>query len=192
MPRIPDPAQTPPAIRTLADFLAKEVFGPLEMSDTSLGCPPARRERIAVIRVPAELEKADWYWNSPYWRALGAPWGTAHASAPDVARFFAEFLHPTERMMKPDTARLMVKNHNPEGFAPRGLGFAVGSKAGINFRSLPGSDLASLSPVSRSNPKMPQAVRLIARVDNFLAIWRKSGSPHSRSVGQKRSRRAVG
>jgi CubicO group peptidase (beta-lactamase class C family) len=33
-------------------------------------------------------------------------------------------------MLKPDTARLMVKNHNPEGFTPRGLGFAVGSKSG--------------------------------------------------------------
>ena len=32
--------------------------------------------------------------------------------------------------MKPDTARLMVKNHNPERFAPRGLGFAAGSKSG--------------------------------------------------------------
>ena len=33
-------------------------------------------------------------------------------------------------MLKPDTARLMVNNHNPEGFTPRGLGFAVGSKSG--------------------------------------------------------------
>src|SRR5260370_7880607 len=58
---------------------------------------------------------------------------------------------------------------------------AVGSEAGINFRSLPGSDLASLSPVCRSNPKMPQAVSLIARIDNFLTASKTTPPPHSRT-----------
>src|SRR5258705_14008193 len=45
---------------TLADFLGKEVFGPLDMPDTSLGVQAAaRRERVAAVRVPAGLEKAD-------------------------------------------------------------------------------------------------------------------------------------
>src|SRR6185295_5942231 len=72
----------------------------------------------------------DWDWNSPFWRKLGAPWGGAHASAPDVARFLAEFLYPEGKMLKPETARLVVRNHNREGLTPRGLGFAVGTKAG--------------------------------------------------------------
>ena len=65
-----------------------------------------------------------------YWRKLGAPWGGAHASAPDLARFLGEFLHETGAAIKPETARLMVTNHNPAGLTPRGLGLDVGSAAG--------------------------------------------------------------
>ena len=32
--------------------------------------------------------------------------------------------------MKPETVRLMIENHNPAGFTPRGPGFAVGKHAG--------------------------------------------------------------
>ena len=120
------------------EFVDRAVFQPLEMKHSALGLGRFKREDLVQNQVEKAAPESgsgdptakEWDWNSPYWRALGAPWGTAHASAPDVARFYAEFLHPTDRMMKPDTARLMVRNHNPEGFAPRGLGFAVGSKAG--------------------------------------------------------------
>jgi CubicO group peptidase (beta-lactamase class C family) len=120
------------------EFVDKTVFQPLEMKQSALGLGRFKREDIVVNQVEKAAPESgagdpsakDWDWNSPYWRALGAPWGTAHASAPDVARFYAEFLHPTDRMLKPETARLMVKNHNPEGFAPRGLGFAVGTGSG--------------------------------------------------------------
>src|SRR5438477_214314 len=72
----------------------------------------------------------EWDWNSPYWRKLGAPWGGTHASAPDVATFLGEFLGTRGRVVKPETARQMVENHNPEGLTPRGLGFAVGKGSG--------------------------------------------------------------
>jgi CubicO group peptidase (beta-lactamase class C family) len=122
----------------LPDLVDRAVFQPLEMKRSALGLGRFKMEDI----VPNQTEKAapeagagdptakEWDWNSPYWRALGAPWGTAHSSAPDVARFFAEFLHPTERMMKPETARLMIRNHNPDGIVPRGLGFSVGKGSG--------------------------------------------------------------
>ena len=71
-----------------------------------------------------------WDWNSPYWRSLGAPWGGTHASAPDVARFLGEFLHEQAAILAPQTAQLMVRNHNPPGIEPRGLAFAVGPQAG--------------------------------------------------------------
>ncbi len=120
------------------EFVDRAVFQPLEMKHSVLGLGRYKMEEIVRNQVEKAAPESgagdptakEWDWNSPYWRALGAPWGTAHSSAPDVARFFAEFLHPTDRMMKPDTARLMVKNHNPEGFAPRGLGFAVGKQSG--------------------------------------------------------------
>src|SRR5262249_7502996 len=71
-----------------------------------------------------------WDWNSPYWRKLGAPWGGTHASAPDVARFLDEFLGARGRVVKPETARLMVQNHNPAGPAPPGVGGGVGPGGG--------------------------------------------------------------
>jgi CubicO group peptidase (beta-lactamase class C family) len=72
----------------------------------------------------------EWDWNSPYWRRLGASWGGTHASAPDLGRFLGEFLGTRGQVVRPETARLMVRNHNPKGLTPRGLGFAVGTGAG--------------------------------------------------------------
>ena len=60
----------------------------------------------------------------------GRPWGGTHASAPDLARFLGEFLGARGKVVKPETARLMIKNHNPAGFTPRGLGFGVGKESG--------------------------------------------------------------
>jgi CubicO group peptidase (beta-lactamase class C family) len=99
---------------TLADFLAKEVFGPLGMTDTSLGWQPAKRERIASVRVPAELEKADWNWNSPYWLGLGAPWGGLLTSPSDFAIFCQMMLNGGTfgkvRLLSPATVRAMTTN----------------------------------------------------------------------------------
>jgi CubicO group peptidase (beta-lactamase class C family) len=72
--------------RLLPEFLAREVFAPLGMEDTSLGWQPSRRERIAVVRTPPD-QGADWGWNSPYWLGLGVPWGGLITSPADLARF---------------------------------------------------------------------------------------------------------
>lgn len=121
-----------------AEFVDRSVFQPLEMKQSALGLGRHKMEDIVRNQTERAAPEAgagdpsakEWDWNSPYWRALGAPWGTAHSSAPDVARFFAEFLHPTDRMMKPETARLMIRNHNADGIVPRGLGFSVGRGSG--------------------------------------------------------------
>jgi CubicO group peptidase (beta-lactamase class C family) len=114
------------------------VFRPLGMTHSALGLGRFRLE--ATMRCQAEdaapesgagdASAKGWDWNSPYWRRLGAPWGGVHASAPDVGRFLAEFLHQEGKALRPDTARRMIRNHNPEGLAPRGLGFAIGARAG--------------------------------------------------------------
>jgi CubicO group peptidase (beta-lactamase class C family) len=80
--------------------------------------------------VPGDPKAKDWDWNSPWWRKFGAPWGGTHASAPDLGKFLADFLNETGTCLKPETARLMVKNHNPLGVTPRGLGWNVGLSAG--------------------------------------------------------------
>ncbi len=114
------------------------VFKPLEMKHSALGLGPFKLEdtiRCQVERAAPEsgggdATAKDWDWNSPFWRNLASPWGGARASAPNVARFFAEFLHPSGKMLKPETAQLMVRNHNPDGVTPHGLGFAIGERAG--------------------------------------------------------------
>ena len=119
-------------------FIEEAVFRPLEMKHSALGL--GRFPLEATMRCQAEdaapesgagdPAAREWDWNSPYWRKLGAPWGGTHASAPDVARFLGEFLGARGKVVKPETARLMIKNHNPAGFTPRGLGFGVGKESG--------------------------------------------------------------
>jgi CubicO group peptidase (beta-lactamase class C family) len=122
----------------LPAFIEEAVFRRLEMKHSALGL--GRFALEATMRCQAENAAPesgsgdpaapDWDWHSPYWRRLGAPWGGVHASAPDVARFFAEFLDQEGKSVRPETARLMLRNHNPEGLTPRGLGFAIGAQVG--------------------------------------------------------------
>ncbi len=94
----------------LPEFLRRELFTPLGMEDTSLGWDPARRERIAAVRVPPEQEGADWGWNSPYWLGLGVPWGGLITSPGDLARFCLLLLGGAPRVLSPATVRAMTSN----------------------------------------------------------------------------------
>jgi CubicO group peptidase (beta-lactamase class C family) len=122
-------------IRTLVD---RNVFQPLGMKHSAQGLGQFKLEEMISCQMEGAAPESgsgdpkakDWDWNSPYWRKLGAPWGGTHASAPDIARFLGEFLGARGRVVTPETARLMIKNHNPEGFTPRGLGFGVGKGSG--------------------------------------------------------------
>jgi CubicO group peptidase (beta-lactamase class C family) len=122
-------------IRTLVD---RTVFQPLGMKHSAQGLGRFKLEELVSCQMEGAAPESGggdpqargWDWNSPYWRKLGAPWGGTHASAPDVGRFLAEFLGARGKVIKPETARLMVKNHNPAGLPPRGLGFDVGKASG--------------------------------------------------------------
>ncbi len=122
-------------IRTFVD---RQVFQPLSMKHSAQGLGRFKLEDMVSCQMEGAAPESgsgdpqakEWDWNSVYWRKLGAPWGGTHASAPDIARFLGEFLGARGQVVKPETARLMIKNHNPEGFTPRGLGFGVGKAAG--------------------------------------------------------------
>ena len=121
----------------IRELVWERVLQPLAMQHSDLG---VQRLKPALI-MPAQVEfgaresgggsaqSRSWDWNSDYWRQLGAPWGGAHASAPAVARFLTAFLQPPEGFLRPQTAELMIANHNPEGIESRGLGFDVGMQA---------------------------------------------------------------
>src|SRR5579864_803841 len=122
-------------ILTLTD---RAVLQPLGMKHSAQGLGKFKLEEMVSVQMEGaapesgggDAKAKDWDWNSPYWRKLGAPWGGTHASAPDLARFLGEFLGARGQVVKPETARLMIQNHNPKGFTPRGLGFGVGKGAG--------------------------------------------------------------
>jgi CubicO group peptidase (beta-lactamase class C family) len=122
-------------ILTLVD---RQVFWPLGMKHSAQGLGRFKLEEMVSCQMEGAAPESgsgdpqarEWDWNSPYWRKLGAPWGGTHASAPDIATFLGEFLRAGGKVVKPETARLMIKNHNPEGVTPQGLGFGVGKAAG--------------------------------------------------------------
>lgn len=106
--------------RQLPEFLRRELFEPLGMSDTALGVTGERRERVAAIRVPADMEPA-WDWNSAYWHGFGAPWGGLVTSTADLARLALMLLgggaFAGVRVLSPATVRAMTTNqlaHLPE------------------------------------------------------------------------------
>jgi CubicO group peptidase (beta-lactamase class C family) len=124
--------------KSISEFVDETVFRPLSLRRSAQGTGLFRREDFVDVQTESAAPEsgggdpnaASWDWNSTYWRNLGAPWGGTHMSAPDVARFLNEFLHAGGAVIKPETAQMMIRNHNPEGLTPRGLGFLVGAKAG--------------------------------------------------------------
>ena len=104
------------------DFLRSAVFEPLGMTKTSLGLGGRKISETALIQVTGN---EDWNGNSPYWRNFGCPWGGAHSTALDVARFLQYFLHPDNRVLKPATAASMIVNQNAGLNEPWGIGWMV-------------------------------------------------------------------
>ncbi|MEZ6128740.1 MAG: serine hydrolase domain-containing protein [Planctomycetaceae bacterium] len=120
----------------IASLVAETVCQPLQMTRSALGVGHldqqsfmrCQTEHAAPESGAGDPSTKNWDWNSDYWRKLGAPWGTAHGSAGDVAEFLNAFLHPQGRLLRPETARMMIRNHNPEGMQPRGIGFDLSSR----------------------------------------------------------------
>lgn len=123
---------------SILKLVEQMVFDPLGMKHSAQGLGkfaltelvPVQTERAAPESGAGDPNARNWDWNSSYWRKLGAPWGTTHASAPDVGRFLREFLHAEQKVLKADTARLMVRNHNPDNLTRRGLAFRLGPDIG--------------------------------------------------------------
>lgn len=119
----------------ISDFLAEQVFKPLDMPRTALGLGSfqlsetirSQTEFAAPESGSGAAEAKDWDWNSPYWRNFGAPWGGTHGTAKDVAQFLDSFLIPDGTVLKTSTAIKMIQNHNVGLDTRRGLGFKLGS-----------------------------------------------------------------
>lgn len=120
----------------IATLVDERVCRPLGLKHTALGIGQLDKDRLVRCQVEdaapesgsGDVTTKSWDWNSDYWRKLGVPWGGAHGSAGDVGRFLDAFLHPRGNLLRPETCRLMIRNHNPPNMRPRGLGFDLGSR----------------------------------------------------------------
>lgn len=112
------------------EFLKEVVFTPLGMNQTALGLGDFKIPETAQSQIDAAPalygggDNSSWDWNSLYWRDLGAPWGGAHSTGSDLTKMLEYFLHPDDRILKPETARSMIVNHNGD-LPPWGIGFGV-------------------------------------------------------------------
>jgi CubicO group peptidase (beta-lactamase class C family) len=173
-------------ILTLVD---RNVFQPLGMRHSAQGLGRFKLEEMVLCQMEGAAPESgngdpqakEWDWNSPYWRKLGAPWGGTHASAPDVALFLGELMGFRGKVVKPATARLMIKNHNPPGFTPRGLGFGVGKESGS-----PGCSEQTFGHTGSTGTLCwaDPASETICVV--FTSLPRRAAQPHPRELAAER------
>lgn len=126
--------------RPFNTILEQEIFKPLGMKSTvpglgklTLNDVVRSQTEFAPQDLGASADAKNWDWNSQYWRSLGAPWGGAHSTAADIARFLRSFLHPTGKPLYKDDATAMITNQNAPGINPYGYGFSLGPRLDPNL-----------------------------------------------------------
>ena len=95
--------------KTPAELLAKRIFKPMAMNDTSLGVGNFAVDRIVGVATAEGTTD----WNGDYWRTLAAPWGGLFTTPDDLAIFASAVLAGLKRgggFLQPATLRLMTQN----------------------------------------------------------------------------------
>ncbi|MEO2014715.1 MAG: serine hydrolase domain-containing protein [Fuerstiella sp.] len=181
--------------KPIATLVSEAVCQPLQMKHSALGVGDLNPESLMQCQVANAAPEAgsgdpttkSWDWNSDYWRRLGVPWGGAHGSAGDVALFLSAFLRPQGRLLTPDTARMMVRNHNPAGMRPRGLGFDVGSSlGGPGKRENAFGHTGSTGTLCWADPTSDTICVILTTLPS------RAANPHPRNVAAQHVAEAVG
>ncbi len=121
----------------LREFLVKEIFRPLGMTQSALGLGAFKiKDTVWVKTSPgADLEDLRRYGaNTPYWRDIGHPWGGMHSSATDLAILMQMMLNEGEydgrRVLSRAAVRKMTQDQNCPLAASYGLGWALATSPG--------------------------------------------------------------
>lgn len=100
--------------QALPEFLRREIFAPMGMSETSLGWRSETQSRIVPVRLPEPATEHEKIWNSPYWLGFGAPWGGLITTPTDYAQICQLFLSggawQGSRILSPASVRAMATN----------------------------------------------------------------------------------
>jgi CubicO group peptidase (beta-lactamase class C family) len=123
--------------RPIAQYLQEEVFNPLGLKSTGLGSQGIDEARVVRAQTDGP-DNPKSGWNSPYWRAFGAPWGGLFSSPADFAVLCQLMLGGGKvgdvRLAAPATVAAMTRNwlpylgDLPEGYVrsqPWGLGWRL-------------------------------------------------------------------
>lgn len=99
---------------TIHEFLAREIFDPLELDSTGLGSRRIPRERIVRVETPRYQAEGDFGWNSTYWQQLGSPWGGMFSTPEDFAILCQLLLdggaYGEQRILSPGTVEIATSN----------------------------------------------------------------------------------
>jgi CubicO group peptidase (beta-lactamase class C family) len=104
--------------KPLPEFLDKELFKPLGMSDTSLGIDCNKVDRVSQVYIKPDNPNGgpndDYNWNSAYWRSLSTPWGGMFSTVSDLSKLLLIFLNEgkigDQTIISPRTVKLMTSN----------------------------------------------------------------------------------
>jgi CubicO group peptidase (beta-lactamase class C family) len=99
--------------QSIHEFLQREILDPLGLRSTRLGSIGLPQPRLVRVQTP-DWHRPDFGWNSPYWRELGAPWGTLFSTPEDFAVLCQLLLNGGQfgdvRLLSPTTVRQMTTN----------------------------------------------------------------------------------